>query len=138
MGKDNRTRIGVQKAGTLLKALSKVEGMKVLSHLGGQADKIPNISKKENVHYKERNNRHSNNDLKNKRREAIIFSIKDKMGTSINFEGLTITDIKSIGQEVLVSCGEKTLQRELVSMVSDGVLKKTGEKRWSKYSLNYI
>ena len=28
---------------------------------------------------------------------------------------------------------EKTLQRELVSMVTDGVLKKEGTKRWSKY-----
>lgn len=30
---------------------------------------------------------------------------------------------------------EKTLQRELVAMVAEGVLKKTGERRWSRYSL---
>ena len=122
------TRIGVQKGGTLLKALSRVESIKALS------DKIPNMAKKENVHY-ENHERHISYELKNKRREAITQVIKDKMNTSINFEGLTITDIKSIGHETLKSCGEKTLQRELVSMVLDGVLKKVGEKRWSRYSL---
>ena len=30
---------------------------------------------------------------------------------------------------------EKTIQRELLSLVKDGVLKKEGEKRWSRYSL---
>ena len=119
VGGRNSTRIGVQKAGTLMKVLS---------------DKIPDIAKKGNVHY-ENHDRHSNPELKNKRRSAIISAIKDKMNISINFDGLTITDIKSIGHETLSECGEKTLQRELVSMVSDGVLKKTGEKRWSKYSL---
>ena len=73
--------------------------------------------------------------LKNKRREEIILVIKDKMKDSQNFDGVTITDIKSNGHEMLASCGEKTLQRELVSMVSSGVLKKTGEKRWSRYSI---
>jgi hypothetical protein len=54
---------------------------------------------------------------------------------------MIITDIrtKSNGHpdqfSAIVSCGEKTLQRELVSMVKDGVLKKLGEKRWSRYML---
>ena len=118
--------IGVQKGGTLLHALSRVQGQ-ALSRLGGQA---------------ERNRNESIDVLKNKRREEIILIIKDKMKDSINFNGLTITDIKSKGlsdrikYESLVSCGEKTLQRELISMVSAGILKKTGEKRWSKYSLS--
>ncbi len=34
---------------------------------------------------------------------------------------------------VLTSLSEKTVQRELVSMVNSGVLKKEGERRWSKY-----
>jgi len=32
-------------------------------------------------------------------------------------------------------CSEKTIQRELASLVSKGLIKKQGEKRWSKYSL---
>jgi hypothetical protein len=37
--------------------------------------------------------------------------------------------------DALISCSEKTLQRELVSMVKNGVLDKMGEKRWSRYFL---
>ncbi len=72
--------------------------------------------------------------LKKNRRRDIISVLK------MSKEGLTITDIKnkSKGHEdtlsAIASCGEKTLQRELVSMVKDGVLKKEGEKRWSRYS----
>ena len=32
-------------------------------------------------------------------------------------------------------CSEKTIQRELVSLVSKGLVKKEGEKRWSRYSI---
>lgn len=32
-------------------------------------------------------------------------------------------------------CGEKTIQRELVYLVAKGLIKKEGEKRWSRYSL---
>lgn len=32
-------------------------------------------------------------------------------------------------------CSEKTIQRELISLVSKGQVKKMGEKRWSRYSL---
>jgi|SRR3989344_1661528 len=35
---------------------------------------------------------------------------------------------------VIKDCSEKTIQRELVSLVYEGVLKKEGEKRWSRYS----
>jgi hypothetical protein len=107
------TRIGVQKGSTLLKALSRVEG-KTLSK--GVSNRSLDLSK-------------------TKRREEIVLIIKDKMKNSANFDGMTITDIKSNGHEMLASCGEKTLQRELISMVLERILKKTGEKRWSKYSL---
>ena len=118
------TRIGVQKGSTLLKALS---------------DRIPDLSRTNKMGNINNNSliKNSNVDvLKNKRREEIILVIKDKMKNSTNFDGVTITEIKSNGHEALTSCGEKTLQRELVSMVLSGVLKKTGEKRWSKYLLN--
>jgi hypothetical protein len=42
--------------------------------------------------------------------------------------------IKDFVKEIK-GCSEKTLQRELLSMVGKGVLKKTGERRWSLYSL---
>lgn len=68
--------------------------------------------------------------LKNKRRETILEIIKNKPnGVSIKD---IIVAIRALGEET----GEKTLQRELVSMIKDNVLKKTGEKRWSQYFLN--
>lgn len=125
------TRIGVQKGGTLLKALS---------------DKIPDLSKTkktDSLNLSNTNTAHKHEEVSNKRKEVIISIIKDKMKNSQNFDGATISDIKSGAHNlsdsesfILSSCGEKTLQRELVSMVSNGVLKKTGEKRWSKYSLS--
>jgi DeoR/GlpR family transcriptional regulator of sugar metabolism len=36
---------------------------------------------------------------------------------------------------VLTDCSEKTIQRELNSLVLKGQLKKTGAKRWSRYSI---
>jgi len=42
--------------------------------------------------------------------------------------------IKDISQSV-IDCGEKTIQRELVSMMDEGIIKKEGERRWSQYFL---
>lgn len=66
--------------------------------------------------------------LKQQRREEVFKIIKDK-------QEATITDIRNSATGILVTCGEKTLQRELVSMLKEGVLEKTGEKRWSRYFL---
>ncbi len=61
---------------------------------------------------------------KNDRRKIILALIKQK-------PALTVRDItKSIPQ-----VSEKTIQRELLSMVAEGVLLKRGERRWSTYSL---
>lgn len=43
--------------------------------------------------------------------------------------------IKDFAREIK-DCSEKTIQRELLAMVEKGVLKKTGERRWSLYSLS--
>jgi hypothetical protein len=108
------TSIGVQKGSTLLQALS---GVKIMSNT---------------------KNGHSSvilDDLKRQRRDNIINIIKNING------GATIKDIKDKTQtnpekfNVLLICSEKTLQRELISMVKDNVLNKTGEKRWSRYFL---
>ncbi len=44
---------------------------------------------------------------------------------------LTIKDFSS----VIKDCSEKTIQRELLELVEKGVIKKEGERRWSRYSL---
>lgn len=66
-----------------------------------------------------------NKEKKNDRQVKIIDLIKDKKHVSIKDISVNIKD-----------CSEKTIQRELNSMVVSGVLKKEGEKRWSRYSLN--
>jgi len=63
--------------------------------------------------------------VKNKRKETIIGLIKDK-------KEVTIKDITSSIKDF----SEKTLQRDLVSLVKEGVLKREGERRWSKYKLS--
>jgi len=110
-GQQARTRIGVQKGSTLMKALSGVNMSDIkLSHIRVDSFNI----------------------LKKQRREDIINFLRKKEG------GATITDIKNGAQGVLISCSEKTIQRELVSMVKDSVLDKTGEKRWSRYFIKFL
>lgn len=58
------------------------------------------------------------------RREIVISLLKNK-------PHLTIKDFSG----VINNCSEKTIQRELLRLVSEGVLKKEGERRWSTYSL---
>jgi hypothetical protein len=101
------TRIGVQKGSTLLRALSQVE-------------KFPNETQKGSTFEV----------IKKQRRDIIIKIIKDKPN------GASIKDIASATHDLGEMIGEKTLQRELISMVKDNVLKKTGEKRWSQYFIN--
>jgi predicted transcriptional regulator len=61
---------------------------------------------------------------KSNRQEIIIDLLKKN-------PGLGIKDFTS----AISGCSEKTIQRELASMVSKGLIKKEGEKRWSRYSL---
>jgi|GEM_PF-4679315 len=35
----------------------------------------------------------------------------------------------------ITGCSEKTIQRELISLIKEGKIKKIGERRWSKYSI---
>ena len=58
------------------------------------------------------------------RRDGIVKLLK-KRGN------LTVKDIAG----VIPGCSEKTVQRELVAMVSENILKKAGERRWTRYSL---
>jgi hypothetical protein len=65
---------------------------------------------------------------KTKRKDIILNFIKDK-GV------VTIKDICKIKDKSIVSCSEKTIQRELMSLIKEGVIKREGDKRWTKYSL---
>ena len=64
-------------------------------------------------------------DQKNQRQQTIVETIRQKGELSIK----DLTD-------VIKGCSEKTIQRELVSLVATGVLLKTGERRWSRYSVS--
>lgn len=58
-------------------------------------------------------------------RQEVILALLKKSGP------LGIRDIAAH----IPDCGEKTVQRELASMVASGALKKEGEKRWSQYTI---
>ncbi|MBP9715444.1 MAG: hypothetical protein KBD52_03090 [Candidatus Pacebacteria bacterium] len=110
------TRIGVQKGSTLLRALSDKMGPT------SNAKNVP-----QNIHKEEFEL------IKKERRNEILNITKSFVLSNGQAQGATITDINSKAQGHLKSMSEKTLQRELVSMVQDGVLYKTGSKRWSRY-----
>lgn len=58
------------------------------------------------------------------RREIIITTVKELNEVGIKDIAVRITD-----------CSEKTIQRELLSLVEEGVLRKEGERRWSRYRM---
>ena len=49
-------------------------------------------------------------------------------------KGHNNVSIKDIMPNVM-GCSEKTVQRELISLINEGKIKKIGERRWSKYSV---
>ncbi len=63
-------------------------------------------------------------DKKNDRRDSIIALLQKK-------SDLTIKDFT----EQISNCSAKTIQRELTNLIEEGVVKKEGERRWSRYSL---
>lgn len=62
--------------------------------------------------------------VKNDRQTLILSTIRSKGESSIK----DLTDI-------IRGCSEKTIQRELIALVGSGDLLKTGERRWSRYSI---
>lgn len=58
------------------------------------------------------------------RRDRVVEVLKDK-------GPVTIKDIT----DVVTDCSEKTIQRELMSLIKDNIVHREGERRWSKYSL---
>ena len=60
----------------------------------------------------------------NSRRNTILELLQNKMS-------ITVKD----ATDAIDGCSSKTLQRELLSLVNEGILKKKGERRWSTYSI---
>ena len=65
------------------------------------------------------------------RTNKILALIKEKKDLPTGEVGVSIKDISLS----FTDCSEKTIQRELNSLVQKGQLKKTGAKRWSRYSI---
>jgi hypothetical protein len=74
---------------------------------------------KQSFQYKERVQ-----EVQKDRRATILGLVQKK-------DRISVKDVAS----VIKDCSEKTLQRELLALVKQGVLKKEGERRWSTYSL---
>lgn len=66
-----------------------------------------------------------NMEQKKEQRQRNILDILKGQGN------LTIKDFS----RVMTDCSEKTIQRELIELVNKGVVRKEGERRWSRYSL---
>ncbi len=112
------------------KGLSGVEGIKDI-HKGQEEYKGHNVRyqnpkdvfKKLNISNKNIN-KSLDNAIKTERKNSILKFIKEKREVGIK-------DIMTI----VSGCSEKTVQRELLALVSSGILKREGEKRWSRYSI---
>ncbi len=64
------------------------------------------------------------NPVKNERQTLILNTIRAR-------GELSIKDLTT----VIKGCSEKTIQRELITLVNNGDLLKSGERRWSRYSV---
>ena len=92
---------------------------------GQQNSYIVPVKKAENIEVKKENISKTNTlGIKIARRNDVLNIVKAKGQVSIKDIVLMLKDIS-----------EKTVQRELLSLVKEGVLKKEGEKRWSVYKL---
>ena len=88
-----------------------------------------------------RNGLHLEKDTQTKDKE-VVYLQKDKINRK---DGRTkiILDLVARKNDVSIKdislaikgCSEKTIQRELLTLVREGILKKVGERRWSRYSL---
>lgn len=79
---------------------------------------------KGHIENKGQDKRHNIDSIRQGRRSIIIDLLKKRSNLSIKDFSVLIKD-----------CSEKTIQRELNSMVEEGVLYRQGDRRWSTYSL---
>jgi hypothetical protein len=65
-------------------------------------------------------------------KEAAADDRRERIKTILEAKGeATIKDIS----QIITDCSEKTVQRELNAMIEDNIVKRQGERRWSRYSL---
>ncbi len=77
------------------------------------------------------------NDIKDKNfiTDKAVFKRSNRQNTILNLlKKKKELNIKDMAQ-VIKDCSEKTIQRELNSFIEAGIIKRIGERRWSKYSL---
>jgi hypothetical protein len=90
-----------------------------------KADPVPrSVSSNEAVNTRQIQGHVSVQAKKSKRQDLILSALR-------NQSELTIKDFT----KVIKDCSEKTIQRELIELVDKGIVKKEGERRWSRYSL---
>lgn len=121
---------------SLTKDLFEVEdediykGQNIKDNTSNKMSLIPNPKNDKHSNPRKVKNKNSyslNNNIgkqKTERRDEIISLIRDMGEVSIKDISIKFPDLSS-----------KTIQRELASLVDQDILLKTGEKRWSKYSI---
>lgn len=70
--------------------------------------------------------RDSNDQISISDRKEVIIGLLRRRGPS---------SVKEVTRDVSFGVGEKTIQRELNNLVSNGLIKQEGEKRWRRYYL---
>lgn len=92
-----------------------------------QFKKEENVDKRQveiNVPIKDKHTPSSDITKKSNRQNTIL-------GILSKNDNITISTIS----QFIKDCSEKTIQRELINLIDRGMVKKTGERRWSRYSL---
>jgi len=98
-------------------------------------EKVVNLALKDKIQEQSRSKEISSKGVPFKEFRPISIRKNQRKGNIINLvrrkKDVTIKDIN----EVITGCSEKTIQRLLNSLISEGILKKSGKRRWTKYML---
>ena len=107
-----------------------------------QKDNIKDKTKGQYIYKRQNNDLYKTNDIKVDNTNISHNVKKTKKKTNVDRRNIIIAEVKKNGDvsvkdisRALPDLSSKTLQRELLSMVDDGLLVKKGERRWSRYSL---
>ncbi len=102
-----------------------VSNEKVISHAVAKTEKPPQISQSIGVSNATRLEFKESKPKSSERKPKILEIIKTKGEVNVQDIMGSFPDVSS-----------KTIQRELTALVDENILKRVGEKRWSKYSLS--